>query len=364
MAHKIHIDSKNEASFFTVREVAWHGLGKVLQNCPTSEEAIKLAKLDFEVAKAPIFASLKGIELEEARNHNNVIKSNIKTSERVNSETRYFKAAPIPTRVATYRTDTHNIFGVVSDRYEIVQNTQAFDFFDSIVGKGEAIYETAGALGNGEVIFITAKLPDYIRVQEDCINKYLLFTMSHDGTSAIQAMFTPIRVVCNNTLSAALENHTNRISIKHSKKSHDRLKEASKLMGITNLLSDELGQIFNQMSLKSISDEDLQDYIARCVLPSYVYNEKDVVKREEAVTTFARNTMSDMYEYAHVGAGQETKECKGTVYGAYNAITGYYQNVKKYSSEEYKFNSTLLTDIANKRQYAFKTAQKFLTKNY
>lgn len=99
----------------------------------------------------------------------------------------------VPDYFATLRTDTSDVLGVVGKDYQIVQNNEAFSFFDSIVGGNGILYETAGALGKGERIFITAKLPDYIRVgKEDLIEKYLFLTTSHDGSGSITAAFTPI----------------------------------------------------------------------------------------------------------------------------------------------------------------------------
>ena len=93
--------------------------------------------------------------------------------------------------------------------YEVVQNMDAFSFFDAIVGGDGIQYETAGALGKGERIFITAKLPNYIKVgNDDLIEQYLFLTTSHDGGGSITAAFTPVRIVCNNTLNAALRNHS------------------------------------------------------------------------------------------------------------------------------------------------------------
>ena len=106
----------------------------------------------------------------------------------------------VPNFYATVRTDNDVVFGVVGKDYVIVQNTEAFSFFDAIVGGDGIQYETAGALGKGERIFITAKLPDYIKVgNDDLIEKYLFLTTSHDGAGSIMAAFTPVRIVCNNS---------------------------------------------------------------------------------------------------------------------------------------------------------------------
>lgn len=160
MGHNIYYNEQTgKHSFFSVKQKAWHGLGQIVADYPTSAEAIKHAGLDYEVVKSPlitkgsgIFQTADGIEIG-------------------NTE------LEVPNYFANIRTDTNTVLGVVGKDYHIVQNRDAFDFFDAIVGGGEGImYETAGALGNGERIFITAKLPDYIRVGngDDVTEKYIV----------------------------------------------------------------------------------------------------------------------------------------------------------------------------------------------
>ncbi|MFI5137719.1 MAG: DUF932 domain-containing protein, partial [Sphingobacteriales bacterium] len=239
MAHNINYNEQTQKhSFFSVKEKAWHNLGQIISDYPTSAEAIKHAGLNYIVEKRPLFTY----------------------------DTDNFKSDPdtdiiipeieVPNFFATIRTDTEQVLGVVGNDYEVVQNVNAFDFFDSIVGgKDGILYETAGALGNGERIFITAKLPDYIKVgRNDLIEQYLFLTTSHDGYGSITAAFTPIRVVCENTLNAAIRNHSNSIKIRHTVSANDRLKQAHTLLGITNQLANELEAVFNNWSRIRITD--------------------------------------------------------------------------------------------------------------
>ncbi len=213
-----------------------------------------------------------------------------------------------------------------------MQNREAFSFFDAIVGENQAIYETAGALGNGEIVFITAKLPDYIRVGNDDIEKYLLFTMAHDGSAAIKAMFTPIRVVCNNTLTAAIKGAKDKISLRHTKNVKDKLEEAHKILGITNMLSNELSDIYNIMAKKRIQENEFEAYIRKSL-------GLDISLNIDEIPTKSKNVIESIKEYNEIGAGQQLEVCKGTVYGAYQAITGYLQNVRTYKDEENKFSN-------------------------
>ncbi len=174
MAHNLNYNESNgKHSFFSVQQKAWHGLGTVVEQYPTSAEAIRYAGLDFEVAKSPNTHILPG-------------------GEQITSAQSFF----------TYRTDNGDILGDrLGKDYHVVQNSDAFTFFDSIVSDCRGIrYEKAGALGSGERIFITAKLPDYIRVgKDDLVEQYLFLTTSHDGYGSITAAFTPVRIVCQNS---------------------------------------------------------------------------------------------------------------------------------------------------------------------
>lgn len=177
MAHNINYnEQKNQHSFFSVKEKPWHGLGQIVADYPTSAEAIEHAGLDFAVEKRKLFTY-------DNENQNGNPDSDIIIPE-----------VEVPGYFATMRTDTEQVLGVVGKDYEVVQNKDAFSFFDAIVGGDGIQYETAGALGKGERIFITAKLPGYIKVgREDLIEQYLFLTTSHDGYGSITAAFTPVR---------------------------------------------------------------------------------------------------------------------------------------------------------------------------
>ena len=244
MAHNINFNSKTgRYSFFSVKEKAWHGLGQIVQDYPTSGQAIRHAGLDYEVVKSPLFT--KGSGIIETTNGIEIGSSELEVHN-------YF---------ANIRTDNNAVLGVVGKDYHIVQNRDAFSFFDSIVGGTDGIlYETAGALGNGERIFITAKLPSYIRVGngDDVTEKYIFLTTSHDGSGSITAAFTPIRIVCQNTLNASLRNMSNVVRIKHTAGAKQRLDNAHKVMGLANQFSDQLEGIFNEWTKVKVSDQEVK----------------------------------------------------------------------------------------------------------
>lgn len=342
MAHNIHFNQNTgKHSFFSTKEKAWHGLGQLVQDFPTSAEALEFAGLNYHVEKRSLF-TVDGSCLNEC------------------NEVEYSKLE-VPNYFATIRTDTNEALGVVGKDYEIVQNTQAFEFFDSIVGGKEGIiYETAGALGKGERIFITAKLPDYIRVgRNDCIEKYLFLTTSHDGYGSITAAFTPIRIVCNNTLNAAMRNKTNCIRLKHTANVQDRLKVAHKLLGLSNQLANELEEVFNHWSRVKITDTEVKKLIQITMAPSKATIETFRHRSLEDFSSVYKNAVESVFEYAMSSPTQQEETTKGTLYGAYNSITGYYQNVKSYRDEETKFKSIMYGTGLQRSQKAFDLCSEF-----
>ncbi|TDE29332.1 DUF945 domain-containing protein [Flavobacterium ranwuense] len=348
MAHNINFNSNTgRYSFFSVKEKAWHGLGQIVQDYPTSAEAIKHAGLDYEVAKSPLYT--KGSGIIETANGIEIGSSELE----------------VPNYFANIRTDNNAVLGVVGKDYHIVQNCEAFNFFDEIVGGGEGIlYETAGALGNGERIFITAKLPDYIRVGngDDVTEKYIFLTTSHDGSGSITAAFTPIRIVCQNTLNASLRNMSNVVRIKHTSGAKQRLDDAHKVMGLANTLSSQLEGIFNKWAKVKVTDQEVRKLIQLALCPNK--ETFDLLKKgaEDEVSTLFKNTVEDAFAYAMVSDTQQMETTKGTLFGAYNAVTGYYQNVRSYKDNEAKLQSIVMGGTAQlKSQKAFELCTSFAT---
>ena len=324
MAHNINRNIvTGEDSFFSVKEKAWHGLGKIVEEYPTSEEAIIFAGLDFEVIKKPI----QTMDFEE-------IKS-------------YF---------ATVRTDTAQTLGVVGSKYEVVQNRTAFSFFDALVSNGEGIkYETAGALGDGERIFITAKLPEMIKVgRNDLIEQYIFLTTSHDGSGSIMAAFTPIRIVCNNTLNMALKDNTNAVFIKHTANAEMKLNEAARIISISETTSELLGIVFNKWSKVRVTDKELKKLISLAMSPNKEVF-KAVATNDKAFefSQHFKNVCADVFSYAMNSPTQQMETTEGTLFGAYNSITGYYQNVNNYKDSNTKLNSIMFGTGLDRTKKAF-----------
>jgi phage/plasmid-like protein (TIGR03299 family) len=289
MSHNINIKDGN-ASMFYHGEVPWHGLGKKLDKPATAEEAIKESQMDFLVEKFPLFTKIKNKEID------------------------------IPNEFATIRTDTNTILGTVGKNYTVVQNREVFNFFDPIIDEEEAIYHTAGVLGKGEKIWLLAKLPDYIRIEgtDDIIEKYVLLCTSHNGSMPLLMKFTPVRVVCNNTLTMALQGAEQKVTVRHTPNAEFKIREAHKKLGLINKLAKELEDAYNRMTKVKMSDSETVEFL------------KKVFPDTDKVTTKTENIRNKCYELIKVGAGMEMKHCKGTLWGAYQGVVEYADHVRTY----------------------------------
>lgn len=217
----------NVESMFYVRETPWHGLGTKVMNAPTSETALTLAGLDW-----------------------NVIQKTIETEDGV----------PIPGFKANVRDTDKKVLGVVTDRYKVVQNTEAFSFTDDLLGEG-VTYETAGSLLEGRRIWLLAKLPQRYIISGDEITPYLVFMNSHDGTGSIKVAMTPIRVVCNNTLNLALSTAKRYWSANHTGDICGKLEDARYTLLYADKYMAELGKTIDSLNRMKLADRQVYEYI-------------------------------------------------------------------------------------------------------
>jgi phage/plasmid-like protein (TIGR03299 family) len=267
---------------FYFGETPWHRLGTRLSHPATAAEAMEQAGLNFTVQKKPLRAMLNKRSYVDVIDH-----------------------------FAIIRMDTGDCLGVVGSRYEPIQNRDCFSFFDPLVDRSESIYHTAGVIGKGEKIWLLAKLPDYIRIgpKKDPVEKYLLLYNSHDGSSHIRVKLTPIRVVCNNTLSSALRGADDEVRVKHTASAPEKLEEAHKILGLTNSLFQELDFIFNRMALRKVTDKEMLNYV-KTLVPD----------NPEADTNTRTENIRNKILYLH-DSREDSKMHRGTAFGLYNAVT-------------------------------------------
>jgi len=314
MAHNLMKTEKGYA-YAGAKQLAWHRLGVTTKDVMTAKEAIELAQLDYNVGISPVYANINGVIREATDNK------------------------------VTFNERSGEEFGVVGSRYEIIQNLEAFTFLDNIVGEGNAAYHTAGALNIGETIFITVKLPQNIRLASapnEQIENYLLFTSSHDGSGSIRVMFTPIRVVCNNTLDAALNGISkfNSWSIKHTKNAKNRMASIVNLFENVKDYVERLSFKFDKMNTTLLGRTQIESIIARIVLSDDEYILEGVEQKVNLlydISTRKRNVIRELNTAIYRGVGQDIINVD-TAYGVYNGVTTYLQNHKKYKNDTDKFN--------------------------
>jgi phage/plasmid-like protein (TIGR03299 family) len=319
-----------------------------VENCKTAAEVMSAAGLDWNVAKCELVAKMP-LHQDKAEDNGFVFGSN--------------NYVDCPNAFATYRTD-HNIpLGIVKERYTPVQNVEAFTFFDGAIGKDKAIWQTAGFFGMGERIFVSVKLPKNILVDGDPVENYLVFTTSHDGSSGVKILFTPIRVVCQNTLNAAIATSTNYVSFRHTKSVHGNLDIAAEILGICDSQIQFLNEQYNFMKKIQMNDTQAQEIFANVILTE---DEQFRVKQtghtigqivtrdwraiqDSQISMKKVNTIAEMNNYYFSGVGQ--REILGTAWGVYGAVTGYYSNVDN-SEGTKRMDSLLYGDKSRKIELA------------
>lgn len=319
MAHQLYFKDGKAAMLYVDKE-PWHGLGTKLENPPSSSEAITAAGLDWQVAKYPVFV--------QYGKDNHLMK-------------KVDRFALMPTD----RVNAHDcpVFGVVGKGYGIVQNKDAFSFFDPVIQEELAEYETAGALGEGERIWILAKIPEDIVIHsEDTINKYILLVNHHTGLATLQIKLTPVRVVCNNTLTMALS-FGESIRIPHLPDVKKRMRFArdmlKKVLANYKIVEDK----FKAMAARRLSNEDFETYIDHVmpVPPLEIPSESAQRVQLRNRILGQRKICAELFE---VGHPKEPEEVKHTLWGGYNSVTYFADYVLPLSSKIYVDKPTEIWD--------------------
>lgn len=313
MAHNI-------GEMFYYGERPWHGLGRKLEKPATWEEALKAGGLDWEVSPEPL--TLK-------------------------NDT----ATVITRRVALVRSDRNagqadRVVGVVHPNFAPLQNRDAFKLFDSLLGKGEAIYHTGGYLKSGEVIWLMAKIPENIRIGEsDVVETYLLLGNSHDGTLPIDIRLTTVRVVCNNTLTMALKGYSSRIFRRSHHGGYGQMeKEAKAFFGFALKQCQETQALFNRLAKQSCNDKAFEAFVRQLLpdpaLPASAATNPSVEK--------GHNTRMESVKVAHkeilrIHREGIVSEWMGKVippgeanwWGALNSVTAWVDHVQSINGDRY-----------------------------
>ena len=222
----------NVETMFYTREKPWHGLGTMVAEAPNSKDALRLAGLNWKVLQEPVYTENE--ELIQG------YKANVRDTDR-------------------------KVLGVVTDRYKVIQNEEAFAFTDTLLGKGVR-YETAGSLQEGRRVWMLARLPREFIIGGERISPYMVFSNTHDGSGAVKTALTPIRVVCNNTLNLALRTAKRSWSMIHTGDISGKIEEAKNTLLLADEYMTALGQEFENLRKIKLSEKQVLDYI-KSLLP-------------------------------------------------------------------------------------------------
>lgn len=288
MAHNIWIDKRDRAHIFVGRGIkAWHELGTTVDGCLTWQDAIKMAGLDWNVNKERLFDKT-GNELPAW---------------------------------GIFRDMDNAFLGTVGERYTIIQNKEAFEWVDALIGNEGAHYDSAGALGNGSVVFCSAHLPSagFEVIPGDKFENYLMFKTSHDGSLSAVVKMTNVRVVCQNTLNMALNTNTGfSMSIRHTKSSGDRLEQAKRLVQAGKNTAQALHDRMTELSERVVTRKSL-DSILKRLFPQ---------DENGNISTRTKNNVEDILNLFEWNDGGMFPQTKGTAYSLVNAVTEFTDKVR------------------------------------
>lgn len=269
----------NVESMFYFGQVPWHGLGTEVKEALSSKEALKQAGLDWKVISQPICTKESGIDIEGYS--------------------------------ANVRDSDGSVLGIVGDRYKIVQNDEAFAFTDALLGEG-ARYETAGSLAGGKRIWMIASL-DKTNIMGDEVIPYLVFTNSFDGSGAVKVAITPIRVVCQNTLTLALKQAERTWSVKHTSTIGSKISQAKETLFSAEKYMKYLEASSEMLADIKVSKNDITDFLTYAFPISENASERQVNNITDRRNNFYRlySNKSDITRF------------RGTAYGLMQAAADF-----------------------------------------
>lgn len=314
------------AAVMVAGDAPWHRLGVNVKEAQTSEAAIKLAGLDWNVDQLPVFAA-RDTDAYQAKGY-----------------------------VANVRTDTNAVLGIVGDGYRVFQNREAFDFMDAIVGDKLAMFETAGSLRGGRQVWMMARIPGELRATaNDVTLPYVLLSNSHDGSRALRMIPTAVRVVCQNTLTLALRRGgTGGIVIRHSESLADRVAEARTALGIVSDRLQQHEQEVQALAKKQVTIGQLAEYFATVVAGTTLGDKN----KELLLKVLGDNLNHDTNRIPGI---------EGTAWAAYNAVSWYadhqMRSLGKTDAQrtEVRLNSVWFGQASNLKQAAYEAALKLVS---
>lgn len=310
MAHQVE-------QMFSVKETPWHGLGRVISDAPSISEGLSLAGLNWSVSKERLLC-----------------------------------ADGTPTDAYAVRRNSDNsVLGTVGKQWTPLQNVEAFDWFQPFVDAKLATLESAGSLRDGQRVWILAQIafdPSEI-VKGDFVRKFMLLSNGHDGKLAVRVGFTPIRVVCANTLRASHESTASKlIRVRHNAGVKAKIDNLREVMNLANQEFEATAQQFRFLASSMYNQEDIIKYVQKIV----------GIKDGEDISTRKLNICKEIFELIDSGTGQDIPGVRGTWWAAYNGVTEYL-NYNKGNNSDNRLNSLWYGQDYNLNMLALETCIDF-----
>lgn len=322
MAHELSTNSNGQVEFAYAGEKPWHGLGQVLPARGTSEEILRAANLMWTVSKRSLI-TCDGIM--------------------------------IPDWVATVRDDNNLPLGNVRPSYEVIQNSQLAAMGDALIGTGDACYETAGSVFGGKTVFMVAKLPETLRVGRkgvDVTEEYLTLMTGHDGSSPVRMFFSPIRVVCNNTLQAALRGCKQSVVIRHSGNIDEKLEMAKEVLGLAKqyfVRYQEVATRLAQVTADAVMVDAFLKDVFQVGKKQAEVNLDDEPAKISAVKTRQMDEVKDLFRNDEKN---NLPGIEGTAWALLNASTQWADHIRLYDNADDRMSSVLWGGAADIKQRA------------
>jgi phage/plasmid-like protein (TIGR03299 family) len=294
----------------------WHGLGTALEEADLYDwsSASRKAGLNWEVELIPLVTA--------------------DTQARVSHR-------------AVRRTSDARVLGIVGPRYHPLQNKDAFAWFQPFLDAREAALHTAGSLKSGSRIWVLAKLnrDPLVIAEGDEVEKFLLLSHGHDGSLAVRCGFTPVRVVCQNTLAMAHGSDASKlIRLKHTKDVLENLANVREIMDLANSEFEATAEQYRRLARKSVNQADLRKYVRR------------VLKIDDGQdSTRSKNIVEEIVRLAEAGRGNDLPSVRGTLWTAYNGVSEWL-TYNRGRSEDNRLNSLWFGDSAIANRHALAVA--------
>jgi phage/plasmid-like protein (TIGR03299 family) len=299
----------------------WHGLGTEVLEMQTSEEALVKAALNWEVEKKKLFIS--GNEDDSG------------------------PFLEVEGNFAIVRKTDGKALGVVGSRYVPFQNRDAFKWFDDLVGSREAIYETAGSLRGGKIIWIMSKLPNHLGWSDDPIEQWLVLSNSHDGSRQVSVMATPIRVVCMNTLNAGIHRASAFFEMRHTSRISEMqtIIDAREVLGTVTRYFEELDGVLRLLKSYSMSEQETQRYIYNLfpIKTNRPTPDAEDEAQDVELGVNAQKYVNKILELMETGKGSDIPGVRGSAYGVFNAVTEFVDHWQPVKGKAEKMSNKLFS---------------------